>query len=122
VTYATDAEPLEVGMRLVSSAGQPTYGFERFSDGSGAIHFELVADLYKPLPGVQRERLTIHSRWLATGAGRSDMKVTDGDLGPDQRDATECWDEAFRVVHSRPFDFAGEPEVGAPADCALQAQ
>ena len=35
------------------------------------------------------------SRWSQTGAGRSDVKVTRGDLGTNEGTISECWDANF---------------------------
>lgn len=44
-------------------------------------------------PGI--EALTVKSRWVPTGAGRSDVKATGGDLSTPAT-VSECWDAAFR--------------------------
>ncbi len=41
------------------------------------------------------ERLTIKSRWNQTGAGRADVKVTQGDMGSTEGTVSECWDANF---------------------------
>ena len=119
VFYETDRDPVRIDMTMRRTNGELSYGYERSADGSGAIRFELVADFYKPFLGEDRETLTIHSRWTPEGTGRADLRISGGDLGIDRRDAVECWDAAFLVVHARPFDFSGEPTVGDPAACAF---
>jgi len=41
------------------------------------------------------EKLTVHSRWMETGAGRSDYQVTLGDLTSTTATGNECWDTNF---------------------------
>lgn len=41
------------------------------------------------------EHLTIKSRWLSTGLGRSDIKATGGDVGTTPATVNECWDANF---------------------------
>jgi hypothetical protein len=43
----------------------------------------------------QLERLTVKSRWQPDGAGRSDAKLTGGDLGTGSGTVNECWDTHF---------------------------
>lgn len=119
VVYSTGSDPLQVNCELTRTDGELSYGYERYEDGRGAIRFVLVADFYQPFLGQDRETLTIHSRWIADGSGRADMRISGGDLGLERRDAVECWDDTFRVLHARPFDFSGEPVVGDPAACAF---
>jgi hypothetical protein len=44
-------------------------------------------------PGI--EHMTIKSRWNAQGAGRSDVRATEGDIGTTPATASECWDTMF---------------------------
>jgi hypothetical protein len=47
--------------------------------------------------GTAQELMTIHSRWLETGAGRADVKISGGDVPTVTGPATvnECWDASF---------------------------
>ncbi|MBF5042515.1 hypothetical protein FGE12_08890 [Aggregicoccus sp. 17bor-14] len=44
-------------------------------------------------PGL--ERMTVKSRWQAGGAGRSDVRLSGGDLGAGAFTVSECWDTNF---------------------------
>ncbi|HYV49072.1 MAG TPA: hypothetical protein VFA20_29635 [Myxococcaceae bacterium] len=48
-----------------------------------------------PAEGTTLENFTIKSRWLSSGAGRSDAQVSGGDLGANQATWNECWDTSF---------------------------
>ncbi len=62
------------------------------------------------------EQVTLRSRWLATGAGRADARITGGDLAV-SADASECWNEQFRrTFYTDTADFA--PTEGNAAECA----
>jgi hypothetical protein len=68
--------------------------------------------------GAKLEKLTIRSRWLATGAGRSDIKGTGGDL-PAPATANECWDVNFA---SRYLAASWDASIGygnQATDCAF---
>ena len=45
--------------------------------------------------GSAKELLTIHSRWLETGAGRSDVMISGGDAPATAPTVNECWDVNF---------------------------
>jgi hypothetical protein len=45
--------------------------------------------------GTAKELLTIHSRWLETGAGRSDVQFSGGDAPVPSPTVNECWDVNF---------------------------
>lgn len=62
----------------------------------GQFDFKKTEDFHKVSGSTKQENLTIKSRWLETGAGRSDVKMTGGDLpsGFDAK-ASECWDTTF---------------------------
>ena len=65
------------------------------------------------------ETLSIHSRWLETGAGRTDMQVTGGDLGVTVDTSSECWDSNFASVYSFASYDPANPMVdwGVEANC-----
>ena len=46
------------------------------------------------------ETLSLHSRWMETGAGRTDVQVTGGDVGTAVDTSSECWDSNFLSVYS----------------------
>lgn len=131
--YATDGDPVRVELDLSSMGGsfldpQPVtlhYESERAADGSGFIRFDLVADLMPSLAD-KSETLTVRSKWLSSGAGRADVKVSGGDLAGDLEGGAECWDEAFVTVYGEEkndfdIDENGQKNEfdGDPSRCAL---
>ncbi len=65
------------------------------------------------------EQLVINSRWEPSGAGRSDVKVSGGDIGAGAT-ASECWDSAFT---SRYLSVSYAPNAGygsEQANCPFQ--
>ena len=60
----------------------------------GQFDFKKVENYLKV--SANPETLTIKSRWLQTGAGRSDVKLSGGDVpAGSELKANECWDTAF---------------------------
>jgi hypothetical protein len=66
------------------------------------------------------ERLTVMSRWQPGGAGRSDVKLSGGDLGAGAFTVSECWDTNF-ISRYYAAAFPGAPAgYGVEAeDCAF---
>jgi hypothetical protein len=62
------------------------------------------------------ERLTVMSRWQQGGAGRSDVKLSGGDLGAGAFTVSECWDTNFI---SRYYEAV---YPGAPAGYGTEAE
>lgn len=78
----------------------------KYSDTPGAGgNFQYAATQdYLPEPGntgTAKEKLTIRSRWQQTGAGRSDVRLSGGDLTATGTvgTANECWDSNFASVY-----------------------
>ena len=66
----------------------------------------------------QKETLSIVSRWLGTGQGRSDVKATGGSLAGDAT-LTECWSASFGRSYFTDSWNPSETE-GAPSSCQPQ--
>lgn len=67
-----------------------------------------------------KETLEIHSRWLETGAGRTDMQLAGGELGSTVQTSNECWDANFHSVYSN-TTYDPSLDWGAEASCAFTA-
>jgi len=67
------------------------------------------------------ENLSLHSRWMETGAGRSDVQVTGGDYGATVNTSSECWDTNFASVFSVTSYDPNDPNVdwGSESSCAF---
>jgi hypothetical protein len=75
----------------------------------GELNFKRSHDWYKPGSTTsQLEILTIKSRWQESGAGRSDVRLSGGDL-VGEATINECWNTDF----ARRFPRAShDPRVG----------
>jgi hypothetical protein len=66
-----------------------TYGYVATPGAGGSFDFKQIKDTIATTPAL--ETSTFHSRWLESGAGRSDVQLQGGDLGAAQATASECW-------------------------------
>jgi len=64
------------------------------------------------------ETLTMHSRWQPTGAGRTDVGLTGGDLAAQQATTSQCWDSNFLSVY-RAASYDPSSNYGDEAVCAF---
>ena len=96
------------------SGAKPFNAEYRFSlEPSHAGQFEFALDLnLQPWTTALAERLSIESRWLSTGAGRSDVQAREGDLVSNIT-LNECWDASFLSQYYRKSD---EPLLGYGAE------
>jgi hypothetical protein len=91
-------------------AATPTQG--------GQFDFKLIQDWYKASDA--KETLTIKSRWLESGAGRSDAELSGGDLGEETATTNECWDTAFASRYLRASYTFPQVQYGTEASaCAF---
>jgi len=67
-----------------------------------------------------KETMEIHSRWLQTGAGRTDMQMSGGDVVGAVQTSSECWDANFLSVYSD-TTYAPSMDWGAEASCAFSS-
>lgn len=97
--------------QLISAA----YKYVSTATNGGSFEFSLSKDFYG---AAAKENAVIKSRWQQTGAGRSDLKVSGGDLGATEGTASECWDSSFS---SRYLTNSFDPtkNYGAPSACAF---
>lgn len=87
----------------------------------GKAHIDLTL-MSSDVPGTPAlETLTLRSRWLGTGAGRTDARITGGDLGSVQVTASECWSTAFGRVYYQDSNNFSPPE-GVESSCAFATQ
>lgn len=117
-----DLAKAHIDLTLTSSdaPGAPTadYSYNAAKDGGGDMTFDVNANVGGT---ALLETLTLRSRWLGTGAGRTDARITGGDLGSVQVTASECWSTSFgRVFYQDSNNFA--PPEGAESSCAFATQ
>ncbi|MDC0709043.1 hypothetical protein POL68_11270 [Stigmatella sp. ncwal1] len=127
LTYSRVSEQekatVSAAFRQVHDDAQPgalldaVYHYQETPGAGGALDFALdknMDDASANRPGI--EHLTIRSRWIQTGAGRSDVTFSEGDLGNGNATASECWDSSFA---SQYFTISvGAPGYGEVAACA----
>ncbi|MGV3622384.1 MAG: hypothetical protein ACO1OB_16320 [Archangium sp.] len=91
-----------------------TYRYLSSPNQGGEFEFQALTDV---VGSAAVEDAKVKSRWLQTGDGRSDARVSGGDLAVDAT-ASECWDSNFA---SRWFVNSWNPSenYGAEAACAF---
>jgi hypothetical protein len=67
------------------------------------------------------ENFSLHSRWMETGAGRTDIQLSGGDYGSTVLTSSECWDTNFASVFSVAPADPTNPTMnwGAESSCAF---
>src|SRR5262245_55128702 len=117
VQYDLAARHLDLTAMALDANNSPamfTYAYNESLDGRGDMAFNVNANVGgTALP----ENVLIRSRWLSTGAGRSDARLAGGDLGTAQAIASECWNTLFRRVFYTD-NVAWQPTEGDVAQCA----
>jgi hypothetical protein len=88
----TQIRDADTGM-LVDAA----YEYTEAPGAGGGFQFSVKKDAIQTTSAL--ETLTVRSRWLQTGAGRSDAKFSGGDLGATEATGNECWDANFHSVY-----------------------
>jgi hypothetical protein len=121
VHYDLAKAHLDLSLSSTDAQGRPTaadYAYNAAKDGGGDMTFDVSADAGGT---ALLETLTLRSRWLGTGAGRTDARVSGGDLGSLQVTASECWSTSFgRVFYRDSNNFAAAE--GAESSCAFATQ
>lgn len=84
------------------------YRFTQATGAGGELDFVIRKDIDTDPRRAALENLSIKSRWEATGAGRSDIKVSGGDLFG-AATLSECWDSNFLSAY---FAVSVNPALG----------
>ena len=144
IDYADDVEPRTLDVTFVEAFDgcrdetptNATYHYEDTADGAGALRFTRVQNIHRPDENKPLdETFDIRSRWTATGAGRSDVRLSGGEIPADlaagipgttavSADIVECWDASFAVVAAdmAPDELEahlGRTQAGDVAQCAF---
>ncbi len=99
--------------------GNFSYRYTATPGAGGTFDFMVRGDINNDVGTITLEKLTVHSRWLETGAGRADLRVTEGDLGALEATGNECWDTSFNSQYANlNYDPASNYGVEA-TDCAI---
>jgi hypothetical protein len=116
-TYDLAAKTLGLHISTTDANNSPVvadYAYAQNPDDSGDMTFTADEDVGG---GPALENLTVRSRWLATGAGRSDVRLEGGDLGSTEAIASQCWNTNFlEVYYTDNVNFL--PTDGDPTQCA----
>ena len=95
------------------------YTYDEAADRSGDMTLQAHADCEDAGPAA--EDALIHSRWQNTGAGRSDIRLSGGDMGAAAATASQCWNTSVRTVYET-FSLDATVEAGNEADCAFATE
>jgi hypothetical protein len=80
------------------------YKYAQTSGAGGEFEFGMMKNIDVDPLRTQAERLSIKSRWMADGSGRSDVKASGGDLSANAT-VNECWNTSFLSTYlSLSFD------------------
>ena len=120
VTYSTREFPISVVVDFVqftdftfTTTNTFHYEYGAQESGQGAMRFVISGpDL---IPGAMVDSLAVTTRWLASGAGRGEATVTQGDAAVGLQQV-ECWDTNFRATYNdKPWkledNVGGDPSV-----------
>ena len=116
-TYDLQARHLDLAIASTNDAGEPVdadYAYNEAADGVG----DMVFSFNENAGGTAaQEQVVLRSRWQSTGAGRSDARLSGGDLTT-AAIASECWSDTFkRTYYTDNASFA--PTEGDVANCAF---
>jgi len=92
-------------------------------NGAGEVRYVEVKNAENTATAAM-ETQSLTARWLKSGAGRGDFKITGGDFGSLEGLASECWDDSFQqVFKERNFECGGlrQCSEGDESKCALPA-
>ena len=110
-----------------------TYHYDRSGDGAGNFVFAFSSSIHKPEENrPQAEDISIRSRWLGSGAGRADVKISAGEVATDLAAQnlgssvilSQCWDAGFLSVYetATPVEAHLVATDGDPGKCAFPSQ
>jgi hypothetical protein len=83
-----------------------TYGYTATPGAGGELRYVANRDYFPdPHPSNSaKESFTIHSRWMESGAGRTDYQLSGGDITaalPGVATVSECWDASFASQYKK---------------------
>ncbi|GHG82707.1 hypothetical protein [Comamonas sp. JC664] len=112
--HASAEASVEADFRQVRDEERPgsrvdaVYRFQQEAGAGGTLDFAIRKNIDTDPLRSALENLSIKSRWEATGAGRSDIKVSGGDLFGEAT-LSECWDSNFLSAY---FTVSVNPALG----------
>jgi len=95
------------------------YAYTAVPGMGGTFDFKLTKDFITTTAAL--ETMTIRSRWQETGAGRSDVMISGGDVATSitSGTASECWDSNFLSVYMTNSYGDTAKTWGAETSCAF---
>jgi hypothetical protein len=91
----------------------------RDADGGGSVSLTTKGDVDANNGKGILEDVLIKSRWIASGAGRGDAKISGGDLTSTYT-GTQCWGTSFTATYAT--DTADNVTVGDASSCVVGPQ
>jgi hypothetical protein len=95
------------------------YAYDQTFQGDGFMDLVIHSDVNPESGTGLEETWFTRSRWHADGSGRTDIRVTDGDLGGESATISECWSASFEAVYYT--ESLSGTEEGDPALCAFDS-
>jgi hypothetical protein len=120
----TDTVSVEVDTKeFIGNATTPNtarYRYSQVPGGEGSFEFGVDLNVHWfDVIRTAQERLSIKSRWVESGEGRSDVRLSGGDL-TSPGTLNECWDNRFRSTFLRRSDNLESWGTEAQ-DCVFQS-
>jgi hypothetical protein len=125
-TIAVDFQGIRDENAVATDVYDAVYRYTATPGAGGELRYAALRD-YFPGPGPTnsaQETFTIHSRWMESGAGRTDYQLSGGDITAVAGSATvsECWDPSFasqyRTVSYDPTNAT--ENWGAESSCVFE--
>jgi len=124
--YNTETPPYTLDVKFIDFVGRDskspvnsTYKYSVTDGGEGEFSYDAVSDMDNK---GKEENLKVLSRWKSDGAGRSDARVTGGDVqeqGINELDISECWDTNYKSIYYESFvNNQSYEKYGDPSKCA----
>jgi hypothetical protein len=123
VSYKLNAYPTQIVANLHPTRSESWFDITVTTDRSGGGRVDINGrDDTTWLKDTALEDLVMHSRWLATGAGRAEVTVANGDLGPGKSvRVSECWSPTFaRTYYTDDATPPLEQPFGEQSACPFQ--
>lgn len=108
--YNTETAPYTLSVTFKDFIGNDgkgpinsVYNYKISDTNEGEFYYDAISDIDSQ---GRDENLKILSRWRADGAGRSDARVSGGDVKEqniDELDISECWDTSYKRVYYESF-------------------
>lgn len=116
VTYDFAGAVRSIALDAVNGAETVTYSYAEGVDGTGDFQFTVHGDTEDE--GALAELIEIRSRWVANGQGRSDFRISSGDMADVIVTGSECWDGSFgRTYYTDSLPI--QPTEGDAGTCAF---